>query len=48
MWTSIFGSVSACSHFSSLPLWYPHYDHIPNFDDFPKYKFGGWTTPSIK
>ncbi|CAK74851.1 unnamed protein product (macronuclear) [Paramecium tetraurelia] len=47
-WTSIFGSASACSHFASLPLWYPHYDQTPTFDDFPKYKFGGWTTPSIK
>lgn len=34
MWTSIFGSTSACSHFTSLPVWYPHYDKLPNFDDY--------------
>ncbi len=32
--------------FQSLPLWYPHYDNAPNFNDFAP--FGGWTRPSIK
>ncbi|CAD8185212.1 unnamed protein product [Paramecium pentaurelia] len=47
-WETIFGSVSACAKFTSLPLWYAHYDNNPSFSDYAKYSFGGWTTPNIK
>eukprot|EP01029_Cantina_marsupialis_P005878 TRINITY_DN16379_c0_g1_i1.p1 TRINITY_DN16379_c0_g1~~TRINITY_DN16379_c0_g1_i1.p1 ORF type:complete len:213 (-),score=41.38 TRINITY_DN16379_c0_g1_i1:771-1409(-) len=42
-WQDIAGS-STCCH--SLPLWYPHYDHLASFSDFRS--FGGWTKPAIK
>jgi hypothetical protein len=32
--------------FKDLPLWYPHYDNVPNFSDFKP--FGGWTKPAMK
>jgi hypothetical protein len=35
-----------CPSFSDLPLWYPHYNGILNFNDF-KY-FGGWSKPTMK
>jgi len=31
---------------SSAPLWYAHYDGVPNFSDFVP--FGGWSHPNIK
>jgi hypothetical protein len=43
-WTPIMGS--SCTKFSSLPLWYAHYDNNPSFSDFKS--FGGWTKPAIK
>lgn len=46
MWTTIFGSKTACTDVSSEPLWYAHYDNNPTFADFAP--FGGWTKPSIK
>jgi GH25 family lysozyme M1 (1,4-beta-N-acetylmuramidase) len=42
-WEPIMGTTTA---FSSLPLWYPHYDGSPSFSDFSA--FGGWTKPNIK
>lgn len=40
---------SGCNSFSSLPLWYAHYDGVPSFDDGPQfYDFGGWSQPAIK
>lgn len=44
-WSAIFGSTSF-SYGSSLPLWYAHYDNVPNFSDFSA--FGGWTVPHAK
>jgi len=32
--------------FSSLPIWYAHYDKNPAFSDWVN--FGGWTKPAIK
>jgi len=34
------------SQFSSLPIWYPHYDLDYSFNDW--YSFGGWGSPAIK
>eukprot|EP01129_Flabellula_baltica_P017318 TRINITY_DN9566_c0_g1_i1.p1 TRINITY_DN9566_c0_g1~~TRINITY_DN9566_c0_g1_i1.p1 ORF type:complete len:220 (-),score=52.09 TRINITY_DN9566_c0_g1_i1:17-655(-) len=31
---------------SQHPLWYAHYDGVPNYNDFRS--FGGWSKPSIK
>jgi len=42
-WAPIMGSWTGGS---SRPLWYAHYDGIPNFNDFKS--FGGWTKPAIK
>eukprot|EP01032_Pedospumella_encystans_P018681 gene18681-21259_t len=42
-WNPIMGG---STQFSSLPLWYPHYDNNPSFSDFSS--FGGWSKPSIK
>jgi GH25 family lysozyme M1 (1,4-beta-N-acetylmuramidase) len=41
-------TVGTFAGFSSLPLWYAHYDDQPNFDDTWAFSFGGWTQPSIK
>lgn len=39
--------ITGDSHsFSSLPLWYAHYDSNPSFSDFSS--FGGWSKPAIK
>ncbi len=46
MWQSIFGSHTACTGFSSHPLWYAHYDGKESFSDFTA--FGGWTKPHMK
>jgi GH25 family lysozyme M1 (1,4-beta-N-acetylmuramidase) len=46
MWTSIFGSASACHTLGAEPLWYAHYDGHANFQDFGS--FGGWTKPAMK
>jgi len=45
-WTTIMGSAGACAKFAGLPLWYPHYDNVQNFNDFSS--FGGWSKPTIK
>eukprot|EP01090_Pellita_catalonica_P021240 TRINITY_DN7896_c0_g1_i1.p1 TRINITY_DN7896_c0_g1~~TRINITY_DN7896_c0_g1_i1.p1 ORF type:complete len:147 (+),score=17.87 TRINITY_DN7896_c0_g1_i1:220-660(+) len=42
-WPQIMGSLSK---WSNLPIWYPDYDGIPNFDDFQA--FDGWTSPAMK
>ncbi len=37
--------------FSSVPLWYAHWDNRPNFDDFHDVgigPFGGWVKPEMK
>lgn len=46
MWTNIFGSKTACPSFSSIKLWYAHYDGSASFSDFSS--FGGWTKPYMK
>eukprot|EP00825_Cyclidium_porcatum_P032343 TRINITY_DN34652_c0_g1_i3.p2 TRINITY_DN34652_c0_g1~~TRINITY_DN34652_c0_g1_i3.p2 ORF type:complete len:247 (+),score=39.79 TRINITY_DN34652_c0_g1_i3:204-944(+) len=46
MWRTIFGSDTACPNFTSLAIWYAHYDNNPSFSDWTD--FGGWTKPSIK
>ena len=50
MWNQIFGDKNACQKFTSLPLWYAHYDNNANFNDWgiTVSTFGGWTTPTIK
>ena len=44
-WTAITGN---SDKFSSIPLWYPHYENTPNpsFSDFVP--FGGWSKPNVK
>ena len=42
-WSPIMGNTA---QFSNLPLWYPHYDNNPSFNDW--YSFGGWSRPNIK
>lgn len=42
-WNPIMGG---STKFSSLPLWYAHYDGNPSFSDFSA--FGGWSKPAIK
>ncbi len=42
-WNPIMGG---STDFSSLPLWYAHYDGVDSFSDFSA--FGGWTQPAIK
>lgn len=42
-WSPIMGG---STKFSSLPLWYAHYDSNPSFSDFSP--FGGWSKPAIK
>ena len=44
MWNNIAGS--GCTAGASGPLWYPHYDGNPDFNDFAP--FGGWNSPAIK
>lgn len=47
MWQVIMGSYDNCPYVASgVPLWYAHYDGVPNFSDFTP--FAGWKTPSIK
>ena len=47
MWAAIFGSETNCYQAATgVPLWYPHYDNNPSYNDFQA--FGGWKTPSIK
>eukprot|EP00981_Chlorochromonas_danica_P014183 scaffold7537_cov179-Ochromonas_danica.AAC.4 len=39
--------ITGDSHqFSSLPIWYAHYDNNPSYSDWAS--FGGWTKPAIK
>jgi len=42
-WSPIMGG---STKFSSLPLWYAHYDNSASFSDFSP--FGGWSKPAIK
>lgn len=44
-WSDVFGSTSY-TYGNDLPLWYPHYDNDPSFDDFVA--FGGWSSPLVK
>ena len=44
-WNALFGN-ARLSNAHKIPLWYPHYDGIPDFNDFRS--FGGWTKPTIK
>lgn len=44
-WESIFGSTSFC-YGQDLPLWYAHYDSVPNFSDYTS--FGCWNSPYMK
>ncbi len=46
MWTSIFGTKTACPAAGAYGLWYAHYDNLPNFSDFSS--FGGWSKPVMK
>jgi hypothetical protein len=46
MWGQIMGGGDRCPKFTQQPLWYAHYDNVPDFSDFKS--FGGWTKPSIK
>ena len=45
-WQDIFGSTSACTSVSKVPLWYAHYDNVQAFSDFKP--FAGWTKPYMK
>ncbi|KAL4463517.1 hypothetical protein ABPG72_014920 [Tetrahymena utriculariae] len=48
-WSSIFADQDNCPYFTSLPVWYAHYDGSASFDDwYNGYSFGGWSDPSIK
>ena len=46
MWVSIMGAANNCDHFKDIPLWYPHYDNKPSFDDFNQ--FASWKQPTFK
>ena len=48
MWQEIMGSASACTSYTSVAMWYAHYDGKDNFDDYASHQFGGWTKPTIK
>ena len=48
MWLQILGAVDRCNLFTSLPLWYAHYDNKMDFNDWIANKFGGWTEPTMK
>jgi hypothetical protein len=43
-WSATFGNDHS---FTQFPLWYAHYDGVPNFND-GLYRFGGWTHPAMK
>lgn len=47
-WTQIFGGEEFCKEFVNYPLWYSHHDQDPSFNDWGKFRFGGWTKPAIK
>jgi len=42
-WNPITGGSTA---FTSLPIWYAHYDYNYNFNDWSS--FGGWGSPAMK
>ena len=44
-WGAIFGD-SSFSHGANHPLWYAHYDGLPEFSDFAA--FDGWAAPAFK
>lgn len=43
MWGKYMSNTTA---YEFLPLWYAHYDMMPNMSDFEP--FGGWDTPTMK
>jgi hypothetical protein len=50
-WEPIMGRGNAYTAGSKYPLWYAHYDKVPNFKDFSTSRigdFGGWTEPHMK
>jgi len=47
-WEEVTGSRYACTSVDKYQLWYAHYDNNPSFSDFSSYKFGGWTSPTMK
>jgi GH25 family lysozyme M1 (1,4-beta-N-acetylmuramidase) len=48
-WGNVFGSYTVDSGaLKALPLWYSHYDGVPNFNDWGVIQFGGWSRPAIK
>ncbi len=47
-WINIFGGSGNCAKFTSLPIWYAHYDGVASFADWPSSTFGGWTKPAMK
>ena len=48
MWTEIMGAASACTSYTSVSMWYAHYDNKETMDDYPALAFGGWTKPNVK
>lgn len=48
MWLQILGAVDKCNIFTTIPIWYAHYDKVQSFDDWQTNKFGGWTVPTLK
>jgi len=34
MWQTIFGAAGNCPYFTSLPVWYAHYDGVASFSDW--------------
>lgn len=48
MWIQILGAADKCSIFTTIPIWYAHYDKVQNFDDWATNPFGGWTVPTLK
>jgi len=34
MWQTIFGATGNCPYFTSLPVWYAHYDGVASFSDW--------------
>ena len=45
-WSAIAGASWDYPNSRGLPLWYPHYDGKPSFEDFKS--FGGWSRPVMK
>jgi peptidoglycan hydrolase-like protein with peptidoglycan-binding domain len=48
-WTQAFGaSFAPWGTGDNVPLWYAHYDNIPNARDYYGQPYGAWKAPSIK